>query len=388
MNSLPFPHTHGAEPGRCLQESKGAHDTPAPGHFPESLESLLWLESLFLDSFKVLMWRLHDQYMASKWTANTLEPVDQLTSLAIQTPYTIAFDPDNHQDMYATSFTLNHVVRIRFKHGTQHRKGTYSIFVKGSQLDSPVGIAIRSGKLYVASFTADVILRVSLKTGELLGTFGNDEQLDCPEGMAFAPDGTLFVASFLKTTIAQYEAETGTFLGFFGKVPREMPLPHIMSDHASVSKIVRVAQPLGHEDLVFDWDGNVHVTAYFSNLVYKYNGTSGAVIKWYGGGILNGPVGIACSPNDGDMYVGNYKSNQVLRFSPNGQFVGAVAGGGQIDSTGVARAQRVLTNPSGLAFDPHDASLVVLSYVSGTMTRFNTSRLSRSGEGRMGRILI
>ena len=59
--------------------------------------------------------------------------------------------------------------------------------------------------LYVASFTNDQILRVHADTGELLGTFGNDEEMDCPEGIALGPDGTLYVVSFLLPYVVRHQ---------------------------------------------------------------------------------------------------------------------------------------------------------------------------------------
>merc|ERR1712087_501102 len=97
--------------------------------------------------------------------------------------------------------------------------------------------------LYVASFTNDKVLRVNKTSGELLGSFGNEEELDCPEGIAVAPDGTLFVTSFLKETIARYEPTSGKYLGAFGsKQIGSPPMPQL----------------LGAEDVAIDWEGGVH----------------------------------------------------------------------------------------------------------------------------------
>ena len=40
------------------------------------------------------------------------------------------------------------------------------------------------GVLYVSSFTNDHVLRVGAQNGSLLGKFGNEDELDCPEGLA------------------------------------------------------------------------------------------------------------------------------------------------------------------------------------------------------------
>ena len=64
---------------------------------------------------------------------------------------------------------------------------------------------------------------------------------------------------------------------------------------------------LGAEDVAVDWEGDVHVTAYHSGLIFKFNGSSGAFVAAYGRGFVDGPVGITCSPDDGDMYVASYR---------------------------------------------------------------------------------
>ena len=54
-----------------------------------------------------------------------------------------------------------------------------------------------SARSYLLTLTLTLSLTLSLTltrrvhadTGELLGTFGNDEEMDCPEGIALGPDG-------------------------------------------------------------------------------------------------------------------------------------------------------------------------------------------------------
>merc|ERR1711920_312816 len=130
------------------------------------------------------------------------------------------------------------------------------------------------------------------------------------------------------------------------------------------------------EDVAIDWEGGVHVTAYHSGLVFKFNGSTGAFVAAYGRGFVDGPVGIACGPEDGDMYVASYRSNQVLRFTAGGKFIG-VAVGAKADGASRRTSfgdRRLIYSPTGLAFDPHDGrTLYVLSYVGGSVARFNNS---------------
>ena len=219
------------------------------------------------------------------------------------------------------------------------RAAQYKVFVSGNMLDGPVGMVVDHGQLLVASFTNDHILRVNTSDGELLQTFGNDNELDCPEGLAIGPDRNLYVASFLLRHVVRYELSSGAFLGQFAPPrqssgPRPFPPPGGAEEAAAmpaaaVKPASRAREPplLGAEDLAFDGEGHLHVTAYFHNAVHKYNGSSGEFLLAYGKGVVRGPVGITCGPHDGTMYVASYKDSQVLRFSAEGRFLGVAAGG-------------------------------------------------------------
>ena len=341
-----------------------------------------------------------------------MEYVDGVSAAVLQHPYTLLFDADD-ASLLVASFTLNHVVRLRMvsrqarlnlahparPFGTYpdparaaaqdaHRKtAAYKVFVSGRELDGPVGMALDGRHLYVASFTNDRILRVDADSGDLLGTLGNDEELDCPEGIAISR-GRLYVASFLLKHIMRYDLETGECLGQFAPPPTGRPGPRDLGPRPtplpsnSPTNSPRPPALLGAEDVAIDDNGDLHVTAYHSNAVHKFNGTTGAFELEYGRGILRGPVGIACGPGDGDMYVSSYRTHSVLRFSAGGKFVGVGAGA----PPGAATAGRPLVaNPSGLAFDPHDGTLHVLSYVSGAIVRFNATGDARTRVWRVTR---
>lgn len=234
-----------------------------------------------------------------------MEYVDGASSAVLRHPYTIAHAPDG--ELFVASFTLNHVVRLKWIAG---KRAQYKIFVKGRELDGPVGMALDDDALYVASFTNDVVLRVNATDGALLGKIGDENSLDCPEGIAFGPDGRLYVASFLLPHLSVFEPASGDYLGKFGSlsVPRVLTEPPPPLPKARSSKPPTLA---GAEDLAFDLYGDVHVTAYYSSAVYKFNGTSGAFAYTYGKGIVHGPVGVACDPASGDMFVSSYKDNKV-----------------------------------------------------------------------------
>ena len=143
----------------------------------------------------------------------------------------------------------------------------------------------------------------------------------------------------------------------------------------------------GAEDLTFDLNGDVHVTAYYSNAVFKFNGTTGAFAYSYGKGLVHGPVGIVCDMGgSGDVFIASYKDNKVLRFSSDGQFLGVAAGSELGDTGGIdgerprkGKRARTISSPSGLAF-ADDGTLWVASYATGAVTRFNSS--GYGGRGR------
>ena len=117
--------------------------------------------------------------MAYTWHTHTRTGA---SSAVLRHPYTILHAA--HDELFVASFTLNHVVRLRWLGG---KRAQYKVFVSGRELDGPVGMALESEHLYVASFTNDVVLRVNASSGELLGRIGSEDTLDCPEGIAIGP---------------------------------------------------------------------------------------------------------------------------------------------------------------------------------------------------------
>ena len=350
--------------------------------------------------------RFHEEVARSRWSTAQMDYVDGASSAVLRHPYTIAHAPDG--ELFVASFTLNHVVKLRFLNSG--KRAQYKVFVKGSELDGPVGMALdQNGSLYVASFTNDVVLRVNSTSGELLGRIGDEDTLDCPEGIAFGPDGTLFVTSFLLQHLSMFEPTSGKFLGKFGTLSRaSLHEPHRVPGSSSTSSTSRSTSSTGSsadgaalstpdkkvpkgtgpklagaEDLAFDVHGNVHVTAYYASAVFKFNGSTGELLYIYGRGLVKGPVGIACDPATGDLFVASYKDSKVLRFSSNGQFLG-VAAGSELANTDDAqfgevvggsrrrRGKPTISSPSGLAF-AEDGTLWVASYATGSVGRFNSS---------------
>ena len=311
----------------------------------------------------------YEQLAKPHFSSQQMEYIDGASSAVLRNPYSILHA--GLDELFVASFTLNHVVRLRWMTG---KRAQYKVFASGKELDGPVGMALHGGALFVASFTNDLVLRVNATSGELLGRIGSDETLDCPEGIAIGPDGVLYVASFLLPHLSMFDPVSGVYLGKFG---------------ASAGTSVAFASTKtpgpslrGAEDLTFDMLGDVHVTAYYSNAIFKFNGTDGQIVSSYGKGFVNGPVGITCDRASGHIFVSSYKDHKVLRFSPLGQFIGVAAGAPMEQQRKLGDPNAPIRNPSGLAF-AEDGTLWVASYPTGAITRFNNS----AATGRTWRVV-
>ena len=324
--------------------------------------------------------QFHDRVAQSSWHINELAYVDGASSAVLRHPYTILHAA--HDELFVASFTLNHVVKLRWLSG---KRAQYKVFVSGRDLDGPVGMALQADSLYVASFTNDVVLRINATSGALLSRIGGEDTLDCPEGIAIGPDGILYVASFLLPHLSKFDPISGQFLGKFGTVSSaasawstwSMPIPPSSGGMPSLSDLQASAEKRprptlsGAEDLTFDLEGNVHVTAYYSNAIFKFNRSSGALSHQYGKGLVHGPVGVTCDPLSGDIFVSSYKDHRVLRFSAAGQFISVAAGAG-VEGHARTKGRTSISSPSGLAF-AEDGTLWVASYTTGAVTRFNNT---------------
>jgi len=243
--------------------------------------------------------------------------------------------------------------------------GTYlGIFASGGLLQSPEGMGqLDSGDVVVGDFVTHHILRYSQSgrfladmgalngtpygllaigfndflvsefdslnplTGKKSGrivrytpqngfqTFIQDTTLNGPDGLSIGPDGFLYVSSQNSAQILKYDS-TGTLAGVFSS-GSPMGAPN--------------AGPSGN---IFGPDNNLYVAQHDTNpvattngMVLRYNGRTGAFLDQVvpkGAGGLSGPIGVLFTP-EGDLLVTSAATNQVLRFSLAGQFLGVFA---------------------------------------------------------------
>lgn len=104
---------------------------------------------------------------------------------------------------------------------------------------------------FVASFTTDTIHRYNLNTGEFIDFFGNEDELDCPEGIEFNGRGELLVVSFLGDELVQY-TEDGVWMSAVGS-----------------------EQLKGPEDLTILQNGDVLVTSHYGNEIVRFQDDGG-----------------------------------------------------------------------------------------------------------------
>ena len=212
----------------------------------------------------------------------------------------------------------------------------------------PIGLAIGPDhNLYVTSFSDGRVARFNLSTGKSLGTFIPPGRggLGEPVTMAFGPDHNLYVGNWKNNDVRRYSGKTGAFLGVFAK--------------RGSGGLVKPG------DVTFGPDGDLYVTNNSANTVLRFNGktgaSKGAFVKAGSGGLrdpqniafgpdgslfVGGPAGVlkysgktgafdrifafpsmylssvgglTFGPN-GDLYVGDWQKNDVVRYSPAGTY--------------------------------------------------------------------
>lgn len=232
-----------------------------------------------------------------------------------------------------------------------------------AMLDGPWGLATRGDVLYVASFASDQILKFNWTSaaGEYLGFLGSGEELDCPEGITFGPDGLLYVASFLNDVVVRYDVDKGVFRGAFA------------------------AEGLfGPEDLVFNAGGDLLVSSHWSNSVERFD-PRGRRLEPFAQGHGGGSGSDAPTTNSGDNSghgdsdIGSdaarasaeEKSGVDPRAAVQARWAATLEDMPREDEAG-------LYGPVGITSGPHD-DIYVSSYMSNTIVRYDGETGDRRG---------
>lgn len=194
--------------------------------------------------------------------------------------------------------------------------------------------------LLVGSHLTDEVLKYDEITGKSLGVFGQANSamggLDGTEGVIYGPDGHVYVASAYNDQVLKYHGKTGKFLGVFTK-----------SNQANQNPLDFPAS------LTFGPDGNLYVVSFFSNQILRYDGKTGEFIDVFAQQGINGTSGLAFSPDGKFLYVSSYGLyetldygiNQILKYDVvTGDFLGIFAQG---ENTNNGRAEHLLFGPDG-----------------------------------------
>ena len=168
-----------------------------------------------------------------------------------------------------------------------------------------------------------------------VGRFGNELELDCPEGLAISPDGDIYVVSFLRHEVIRYSADTGKFLGVAASGP----------------------ELLGPEDVVCLGNGDILVTSHYTDTINRYGPAGEFLGVWSS---IEKPVGLTIG-FDSHVYVASYGTNSIVRLNGrSGQLMDVFASGGD------------LQGPSSLSFGTYRL-LYVSSYENDRVVLFNST---------------
>ena len=241
-----------------------------------------------------------------------------------------------------------HVLVSGFDSDTLHRYRARDGAARGSTaVAGPQSIVLGAdNRLYVCAEKADRVVRQDPVTLQRIDIFVQDDPatpedengpLDGPTAATFGPDGALYVASFDNDQILRFDGQTGAYLGVF------------------------VAQGLGNlngPDAGTKWgaDGLLYVPSFWNDRVLRYDATgafAGEFVSFREGG-LRQPRDLV--QHNGDWYVASSLSNRILRYDSLGNFVGVFA---------------ISPQPYGLAFNPHDDNLYVVSPLTNNVRVFH-----------------
>ncbi|MBI1853774.1 MAG: NHL repeat-containing protein [Planctomycetes bacterium] len=251
--------------------------------------------------------------------------------------------------------------------------------------------AARADELLVSGFSSSTVNRYDQASGAFLAEM--DRALGA-QGIARGPDGNLYVAAENANQVKRYDGATGAFLDRF-----------VWNDPATPGdELHGLVHPTA---VVFGPDGNLYVSSFETDAVYRFSGTTGAFLSIFvapGSGGLDGPdVGMTFGP-DGNLYVPSFFNHAVLRYdgstgAPLGDFVPPGLGGlvnprmilfrgafayvsgersnavlrydatsGAFDREFVVAGQ--VAGPTGIAFGP-DGNLYVASSTGNSVLRFD-----------------
>jgi WD40 repeat protein len=211
-----------------------------------------------------------------------------------------------------------------------------------ANIDTPRGIAVGPGGIFVASANGASVSKFSFNNGLQQSTFvlPGSGGLQDPWGLSFGSDGDLYIAAGSSApTVLRYDGATGAFLNVFATSPQQAGSPFDLAFAPNGNLLVgtllggilqfdgHTGAPLGvfippsqfqfPASLTFGPDHNLYVATESANSVLRFNGTTGAFIDTFvtaGSGGLNHANGVRFGP-DGDLFVASGISDAILRYN-------------------------------------------------------------------------
>ena len=201
-------------------------------------------------------------------------------------------------------------------------------------------IEVHDGWIYVSNKGTNEVLRFDEATGvpDPAGAFisSGAAGLANPRGIVFDAAGNLIVSSKDTDQILKFSGADGTYLGVFA---------------ASVTD-----GGTGPKDLAVDAAGDVYVNG--DDRIYKFSGVDGTPLGLFvQSGLVNSSA-LEFGP-EGDLYVGNNGTSQVLQFNgTTGDLVASI----DIDA--------VYGKPVGMAFDNAGTLYIGANLTTGKVLRY------------------
>jgi streptogramin lyase len=209
--------------------------------------------------------------------------------------------------------------------------------------------------LYVGDGASSKVLRYNEATGAFIDAFVDSGSggLSSPRGLFIGPDGNLYVNSFDTNGVMRYDGATGA------------PLPAPAQMGAVFASGSGLDGPTG---LILGRDGNLYVSSFNNDSVFRFSGTTGDFIDVFvptGSGGLSNPRGLVFGP-DGNLYViSSSGPGKVLRYE--GTTGVPLPAPGQTDAIFVAGWPQA--GPA-LVFGP-DGNLYVSDNTDNSVVRFD-----------------
>ncbi len=210
--------------------------------------------------------------------------------------------------------------------------------------------AMAQSEFLIMDSVGDKVVRFQTGSGQFIDWFcvSHDGALDGPNQGVYAPNGDLYVTCYYSDSVRRFNGQSGQFLGeLIGAGPGGLD---------------------GPTGLAIGQDGKVYVASSDNDMVKVYNPGSGQVSTFIGAGNgLDSPQGLGQDVN-GDWYVSGYFSDNVVRFSWTGQFLGVAIPAGTFG----------LDAPAGVLIDEQrrlyvasqfSDSILVKDLVSGTISQ-------------------